>query len=82
MDVVIFFKAVGNFLFAAILFLAVVMTTFLSLLTYLFRELKPKLVQKRSEWANNAKLLRTLQHLGVRKSVSGAAKIPADYWHQ
>lgn len=82
MDVVIFFKAVGNLLFAAILFLAVVMTTLLSLVSYIFRELKPLLLQKRTAFLRKIKLTRSLQHLGLRRSVSGATKIPADYWHQ
>ncbi|WP_019940884.1 hypothetical protein [Dyadobacter beijingensis] len=37
MDIIIFLKAIGNLLFAAILLLAVAFTTAFSLLTYMFR---------------------------------------------
>jgi hypothetical protein len=82
MDVIIFFKALGNLIFAAILLLAVLMTTLLSFLTYLIREFKPLLIRKRANWANHARQFTRLQYLSIRKSVSGEVKIPADYLHQ
>jgi hypothetical protein len=41
MDLIIFFKAIGNLLFAAILFLAVLITSAFSMLVYLFKGLTP-----------------------------------------
>lgn len=43
MDIIIFFKAIGNLLFAAILFLAVLITSAFSVLMYLFKGLGPAL---------------------------------------
>ncbi|WAC09286.1 hypothetical protein [Dyadobacter pollutisoli] len=43
MDIIIFFKAIGNLLFAAILFLAVLITSAFSVLIYLFKGLGPAL---------------------------------------
>jgi hypothetical protein len=55
MDIIIFLKAIGNLLFAAILLLAVAFTCAFSLLTYMFRGYKPSLdgfkgLVKRKNW--------------------------------
>ncbi|MEO6284213.1 MAG: hypothetical protein ABIN80_01840 [Dyadobacter sp.] len=43
MDIIIFFKAIGNLLFAAILFLAVLITSAFSALVYLLKGIRPAL---------------------------------------
>ncbi|ACT93605.1 hypothetical protein [Dyadobacter fermentans] len=43
MDIIIFLKAIGNLLFAAILLMAVAFSTAFSMLTYMFRGSRPSL---------------------------------------
>lgn len=47
MDLIIFFKAVGNLLFAAILFLAIAITSVLSVLLYIMKGFTPSLINKK-----------------------------------
>ncbi|MCE7059326.1 hypothetical protein [Dyadobacter sp. CY343] len=41
MDIIIFFKAIGNLLFTAILFFAILVTSAFSVLTYLLKGMVP-----------------------------------------
>jgi hypothetical protein len=41
MDIIIFLKAIGNLLFAAVLLLAVAFSSAFSVLTYMFRNARP-----------------------------------------
>nr|WP_295921589.1 hypothetical protein [uncultured Dyadobacter sp.] len=43
MDIIIFLKAIGNLIFAAILLLAVAFSSAFSILTYMFRNTRPSL---------------------------------------
>ena len=47
MDLIIFFKAVGNLLFAAILFFAIAITSVLSVLLYIMKGFTPSLINKK-----------------------------------
>jgi len=47
MDLIIFFKAVGNLLFAAILFMAIAISSLLSVLLYLMKGFTPILFNKK-----------------------------------
>jgi hypothetical protein len=44
MDIIIFFKAIGNLLFTAILFFAILVTSAFSVLTYLLKGMAPAVV--------------------------------------
>lgn len=82
MDVVIFFEAIGNLLFAAILFTAVVMATCLFIFTQLIKQLGEKLAVM---YLSNHKLLMRRINYKIhtfRKLASDAIKIRADYSHQ
>jgi len=47
MDLIIFFKAIGNLLFAAILMLAIVITSLFSIFYYMMKELTPAIMHKK-----------------------------------
>ncbi len=47
MDLIIFFKAIGNLLFAAILMLAIVITSTFTLFFYVMKGLTPVLLHKK-----------------------------------
>lgn len=82
MDVAIFFEAIGNLLFAAILFTAVVMATCLFIFTHLLRQLGEKLAIM---YVSKHKIaIRLINHKihNFRKLASDAIKIRADYSHQ
>ncbi|WP_171036437.1 hypothetical protein [Dyadobacter sediminis] len=55
MDVIIFLKAVGNLLFAAILLMAVLITSTFSILVYLVKGFKPALIGKTQLFFNRNK---------------------------
>jgi hypothetical protein len=82
MDIAIFLKVLGNLLFAVILFLAVALTTLLTLMTLLLREFKPVLIEKMGALGSSFNFTRIVQFFRIRKSASDVTKIPADYWRQ
>lgn len=82
MDVVIFFEAIGNLLFAAILFTAVIMATCMFIFTHLIKQLGEKVAG--IYLSKHRIAIRIANHKihNFKKLASDAIKIRADYSHQ
>jgi hypothetical protein len=82
MDLAIFFEAIGNLLFAALLFFTIAMAAVLLIITHVAKQFSVKMVGVRLSNSKAARHIKTYNKLFFRKLTSDAAKIRADYSHQ